>query len=499
MKQREVLVVLKNAVSNVLRGGSAAIVALVLPPFLTRALTIDQYGAWSLILQFSAYVNFLDFGVQLAVGRFVAHSNERGDPEERDTTVNTALAMMGVTALLAAVGLVAMAVIMPRVFTQMPQNLYSTTRTALFLVGGSLIIGLPAGVFNAVFIGMQRNGIPAAIVGGSRLLGTVLIIVLVHFRPSLVVMGGVLAMVNLASYAVQWIVLRRIAADIRFSFHLVTAKALRSLAKYCSSVSVFYFAMVLVSGLDLVLVGRFDFRSVAPYAIAASVITFLAGLQNAIFSAILPNSAVLHARGEREQLGSMLTTATRYGMCLLLLTGLPILLCAKSGLNLWAGPAYGAVATPILQMLIVANIVRLAGTPYSVILLGTGQQHLATASPVMEGLTNLIVSLVAGYYTGAIGVAFGTLVGAVVGLLAHVFYSLPRTGSIQCQPRALIREGVLLPVVCSLPLLIAAVALAVIQPPIVTELAVVGVASALTLASMAHWGNLIRDLHPSRS
>ncbi len=386
MKNREILIVLKNAVSNVLRGGSAAVVALVLPPFLTRTLSVDQYGAWALILQFSAYASYLDFGTQLAVGRFVAHSNELGDVEERNTTVSTALAMMCIAALLAAVGLVALAALMPRFFTQMPVNLYGTTRIALFLVGGSLALGLPAGVFNAVFIGMQRNGIPATIVAGSRLLGAIAIIVLVQFRPSLAYMGATLALVNVGSYLVQYAVLRRVASDVRFSLRLVTAKAFRSLVKYCSSVSVFYFCMILVNGLDLVLVGRFEFRSVAPYAIAAAVITFLAGLQNAIFTAILPNSAVLHARGEREQLGSMLTTATRYGMCLLLVTGLPIFLCARVALNLWAGPAYGMVATPILQMLIIANIVRLAGTPYTVLLLGTGQQHLATASPLMEGL-----------------------------------------------------------------------------------------------------------------
>jgi O-antigen/teichoic acid export membrane protein len=186
-------------------------------------------------------------------------------------------------------------------------------------------------------------------------------------------------------------------------------------------------------------------------------------------------------------------------MCLLLLTGLPILLCAKFGLNLWAGTAYGTVATPILQMLIVANIVRLAGTPYSVILLGTGQQHLATASPLMEGVTNLIVSIVAGYYLGAIGVAFGTLVGAVVGLLAHVFYNLPRTRTIQCQRHALVREGLLLPLVCSLPLLTAAVALRVVYLPVLIQLTVVAAATILTLLSMAHWGNLLRDLRAARS
>ena len=499
MKTSELFVVVKNAVSNVLRGGSAAMVALVLPPFLTRTLSVEQYGAWALILQFSAYASYLDFGIQLAVSRFVAHFNEIGDVEERNTTVNTALAMMSISALLAAIGLVALAALMPRFFTQMPASLYGTTRIALLLVGGSLALGLPAGVFNAVFIGMQRNGIPAVIVAGSRLLGAVVIIVLVQFRPNLAYMGAALATVNVVSYVVQFAVLRQVAFDGQISLRLVTAKAFHSLVKYCSSVSVFYFSMVLVSGLDLVLVGKFDFRSVAPYAIAAAVITFLAGLQNAIFTAILPNSAVLHARGQREQLGSMLTTATRYGVCLLLVTGLPVFLCARVALNLWAGTEYGVVAAPILQMLIAGNIIRLAGTPYTVLLLGTGQQHLATASPVMEGVSNLTVSLIAGYYWGAIGVAFGTLVGAVTGLLAHVFYNLPRTSAIQYQPRALLRGALLTPLFCSLPLFVCGIVFVFVRPSAFDQLLIVAAATAVTVMSMVHWGNLIRDLKAARA
>ena len=77
--RKETLTLLKNALANVFRGGAAAVVAVVLPSFLARLMSTSAYGAWLLILQLSAYVGYLDFGIQTAVGRFVAHSNERGD------------------------------------------------------------------------------------------------------------------------------------------------------------------------------------------------------------------------------------------------------------------------------------------------------------------------------------------------------------------------------------------------------------------------------------
>ena len=96
MKKREEFVLLKNAAANVVRGGAAAIVALILPPFLTRLMNPDSYGTWALVLQLSAYVGYLDFGIQTAIGRFMAHANARGDTEHRDRVVSTATVALGV-------------------------------------------------------------------------------------------------------------------------------------------------------------------------------------------------------------------------------------------------------------------------------------------------------------------------------------------------------------------------------------------------------------------
>jgi O-antigen/teichoic acid export membrane protein len=60
------ITLVKNAFANVCRGGAAALVMLLMPPFLTRILSKDAYGAWLLILQLATYVSLLDFGIQIA-------------------------------------------------------------------------------------------------------------------------------------------------------------------------------------------------------------------------------------------------------------------------------------------------------------------------------------------------------------------------------------------------------------------------------------------------
>jgi hypothetical protein len=91
-------------------------------------------------------------------------------------------------------------------------------------------------------------------------------------------------------------------------------------------------------------------------------------------------------------------------------------------------------------------------TPYAVLLLGTGQQRLVIATPLIEGFTNLLVSLVASAFLGAKGVALGALVGAVVGVLCNLFYNMGRTKGVAFSIASYIKCGLLRPLIAACPL-----------------------------------------------
>jgi O-antigen/teichoic acid export membrane protein len=452
-------ILLKNAISNVVRGGSSAVVAIALPPFLTRLMSPNAYGAWSLVLQVSAYVGYLDFGIQTAVGRFVAYANEKGDAEHRDRIVSTSLAALSVAGILGLAGISTIAALIAHTFLRIPHNLLADAQLSLLLVASSLAIGLPASVFNGVFIGLQRYEIPAFIVGGSRIVSAVLLVYVVRQGGSLTRMGIAMAAVNLFSYGLQYLMYRKLVPTIKLSIRLISRDTVRELWDYCLSLSVWSLAMLLVSGLDVLLVGYFQFDAVAYYAVAATVITFLAGLQNAVFGVMIPAVAVEHARGDLAGIGRSIITATRYGFFLLLVTGLPLVFASRRILTVWVGAIYGQRGSLILQVLVIANIVRLSMTPYVMGLVGTGQQKLVIVTPLLEGFSNLVVSVIAGYFFGATGVAIGTLVGSVVGVAGNFFYNMRRTESVNFRITDYVRDGLLRPVICAFPLSIACIVL----------------------------------------
>lgn len=442
----------KNAIANLGRGSAAAAVALLLPPILIRHMSADSYAAWVLTLQVVAYVSYLDFGLQTAVGRYIAFANEKKDATWRDGIFSTAFAGLGLAAVLGMLAVFAVAACAHRIFPAVPPQLIAPMRTAMLIVGASVALGLPASAWNGVFVGLQRYEIPAITVSAAKLLSAAGLIWAAIEGQSLVVMAGLLASANVASYFLQYVLLWRVAPEVHFRSELVSRPLVKELSGYCLSLSIWSFSTILVTGLDLILVGRFEFSAVTPYAVSATLIVFLAGIQNAVIGVIMPHSAVLHAQRDSHALGRLLIRSTLLGFLLLLLTGLPLVVFATSIIRVWIGAEFQRIGGMILSILVIANVVRLIGAPYASILVGTGQQKLVTVSPLLEGGTNLAFSVFLGLKYGAFGVATGTLIGAVVGMLAHILYNMPRTRhEILVNIRSFVFSAIALPALSSIP------------------------------------------------
>jgi O-antigen/teichoic acid export membrane protein len=448
------LTLIKNASANVIRGSASALVALALPPFLARFLSIEDFGVWILILQLSAYTSFLDFGIQTAIGRFVAYTTELGEKNRRDRIINTAFSFLLGSAVLGICLTILISWQMSNFFPKLPMSSLFNAQISLLLVGFSTAIGLPASVFSGIFIGFQRFEIPAAILGCGKLISGLLLILTVRHYKAVIPMAIVLACINLVTHFLQYFAYLKLNTETTFSLKLIDKKIGKELFDYCFSLSAWSLSMLLVVGMDTTLVGIFEFKALAYYGVAASLTTFITGLQSSIFNTLIPAAAVLNAQEDSKRLGKLLITTTRYGMFILLLTGLPLIAFTKVFLSNWLGISYVENTTILLQVLLAANIIRLSAIPYSTLLIGTGQQKIVLLSPLLEGFSNLFFSVIFGFKFGAVGVAGGTLIGAVVGILFHYFYNLKRTKLLELKQDTLLSDGVVKPLLCTLPLLV---------------------------------------------
>ena len=336
----------------------------------------------------------------------------------------------------------------------MPAHLYKGARIALLLMGGSFALSLPFSVIHAMFIGLQRNEIPAALVIANRFAMAALTVGVVSRHWGLAWMGAAVALANGASYGGAYLAWRLWAPQVKVRISLISKACAGKIASYSLAMAAWFAGMLMVSGLDLAIVAKFDYAATAYYAVAATLTGFVTQTQGAIFASLLPASAVLSARGDAQKLGEVLVTSTRYGIIILLGMALPLMIAGKFILRIWVGTDYATHSNDILQVLVIANVVRLSALPYATLLLGTNQQRKVIMSPLAEGVANLAASVLGAYFLGAIGVAIGTLIGSFVGIGFHLFHDMPRTSEIAFSRSTLVKHGLLRPLACALPLVV---------------------------------------------
>ena len=367
--------VVKNALANIVRGGASGMVAVALPHFLTRALDHDRFAAWALMLQIAAYVAYLDFGVQIAVARYLAQAIEREDDQQRDRLISTAFAMLTVAGALALLVIGTVILFLPRIFHGIPSALVGDLRVGLILMAVSATLGLPMSTFTGVLIGLHRNEFPALAIGGTRILAAFAVLVTVRYTHSLAWLALCIAVTNLMGWLIQYLIARALLPRMRVGVSQITTPMVRELAYYCSALTVFSFAMLLVSGLDVSIVGYFDFGAVGYYAVAVTLIAFFVGLNTSVVSALTAPVAVLQARGELKRINDVLSLTTCMNTYANLLLTTLVFLIGDVVLRIWVGSAYEQKALPILELLMLGQTIRMIGHPYST---GAGR-HRPTA------------------------------------------------------------------------------------------------------------------------
>jgi O-antigen/teichoic acid export membrane protein len=447
--------VFSNIVASIFRVIAVSLVALFLPAYLTHHLSVQTYSAWVLIIQLAAYVSYLDIGIQTAVSKFVAEYCAANNRTAASRHASAGLVLMTVAGTLGLGLAVFLAWRVPSLFAAMPASLYHDVRVSILLVGASLSFGLVCAVYSAVFFGLQRYWVPTTITIINRASFTAIVITVVALRGSLVAMGIGVALVNVLTGIIQVAAWRSQASEIRLSFRLAEYAVLQRVMRFCAVQSIWIGGMLCVSGLDIAIVGHYDYVQTAYYSIATMPTSFVLLIMSSLLNPLMPASSALSTKCSPSQMGEFLARFTRYTAIMLLLTGLPLMVCGYSILRAWVGPDYAIHTLPYLRILVFANVVRNWGAPYATMITAIGRQETGTVAAVSEAAVNLGSSLYLASRLGAIGVALGTMLGAFVSVLLHFTITMRFTGQAFAISRArLFLRGVVQPFAVAIPSLL---------------------------------------------
>lgn len=444
-----------NITASLARVLVVSLVTLALPAYLTHHLPIKTYAAWILILQLGAYVSYLDLGIQTGVSKFVAEYDARGDEAGAGRHASAGFALMLLGGLLGLSLTLVLAWQVPRLFSAMPANLYRDVRISVMLVGSSLSFGLVCAIFSAVFLGLQRYWIPMTILIVNRASFAAVVLAVVALHGNLVAMGTAVALVNLVTGTLQVVAWRKKAAHIRISAGSVDYPVLKNMARYCSLQTIWTVGMLCVAGFDVTIVGHYDYAQTAYYSIATLPTSFVLLILTSLTGPLIPASSAMSTQRSAAEMGNLLARVTRYTTVILLLTGLPLMVCGLPILSLWVGPLYAINTLKYLRILVLANVIRNLCAPYAAMICATGRQEAAVLTAVSEAVVNLSSSIYLAGRFGAMGVAFGTLLGSFVSVSLHFATTMHFTRQTLAISRSrLFLTGLLRPAIAAIPSLL---------------------------------------------
>lgn len=442
----------RNSLLSIARLLFSSIVALALPGYLTHKLPVKTYAAWILILQVSSFVNYLDFGVQSGISKYVAEFEAKNDRRASSMRASAGLGLMVIASVLGVLLTVLLAWRTPQLFHDMPSSLYRDVRISILFVGLSLSFSLLCSVFSSIFLGLQRFAVPMILSMINRLLfaGAVLIAVALH--QSLAVMGFWVAMTNVIGGIFQFEAWRRCASAIRLSLASLDMRIVWKMLSYCSSLAIWTAGMLCVSGLDITIVGRYDYGETAFYSIATLPTGFIIAMMGATLAPLMPAASALSVQRTAVQMGNVLSKMTRYGSTLLIVSALPLIVAGYWILTVWVGPVYASHSVKYLRILIIANVFRSMCVPYANMLVATDSQRIAVIGVIIEAIVNLSCSVYLARHLGAIGVAYGTLIGSFVSVGMHFLVNMYFTqGKIAIVRSRLFLSGIARPCLIVLP------------------------------------------------
>ena len=383
---------------------------LLLTPFLLEYLGKPQYGLMAIAGSVLGYLGLLNLGLKPTLARYVAGAEAKGDRQRTLVLINSTLALF---ACLGFFGLAIAAAVASQVggLFHLPPELVPACAAFLLIKGLQFTISLPLAAFEGGNYGLENIPTMNAIRGLTSLADVVAGFVVIWFDLGLEGLAWLMLISAALAGMMQRHALKVLLPDLRLSRRLVQWSAIKELAGYGIFFAIDSMIVMLVYKTDELVIGTMIAASaVATYAIVGQASRSLISVGSKIAQVLYPSLSALSAVGDKERL--RLIFAKAMDGTLMVAWGLSTLFIAfgTDAIALWLGTevprgvvlAFGGVLATSAPVVVASKYLAASG------LLG----RLVGIS-VIEGVSNLLLSLALIGPFGLSGVAFATLLTQV--------------------------------------------------------------------------------------
>lgn len=441
---------LKNVASS--WGGLAVNIAVgfFLSPFILHHLGDDAFGLWVLIFSLTGYYGIFDFGIRSSLIRYVSKFQATGDKDDLARLVNTSLFTYTCVGLVLLVPTTLGAFYVDRLF-HVPPAFIRDSRLLFLMVGYSLALGFPLGISGGILEGMQRFYLINWTNIVSTLVRAVLIIYALRHGLGLLTVALITVSLPMITSAIRSVIAHYLLT-IPYGWRYVSRDSLRQVANYGSVTFMIIVAGRLRFKTDAVVIGSLlSAAAITHFSIGARLVDYAGEVVSSLAQIFTPMSSHFHATGDYAQLRKIFVSGNRACALVMFPMTVALVVMGKSVIEAWVGPRYVSSYTVLLVLLIPSTLYWAQSTSNR-ILFGMSLHKSLAYIVLMEGIGNLVLSLVMVRPLGIVGDALGT----AIPLLCTALFFLPRhlCRQLSIPLRRFLVEAYFYPVILCVPMVI---------------------------------------------
>ena len=402
--------IIRNVGSSWFALGVNILVGVFLSPFILHRLGDTAFGLWVLTFSVTGYYGVFDFGIRSSIIRYVSKYTATRDINEVSGLINTAMftySCVGMVSFLLTIG---GCVYIDRFF-KIPPSFHTTAQWLLFIVGSSVAIGFPLGVFGGMLEGLQKfyvnNWVNIGFTGIAR--AALIVFYLNRGYGLLTVALITVGLPVIASFVRAAVALR--ALPVKFRWKYVDPKSFRQMANYSGITFMIILAGRLRFKTDAVVIGTLLSSAAITYFYAGSRLVDYAGeLVSGLAQIFVPMSSQSDAAGNVARLRKIFVVGNRACAFTILPITTFFIILGKSIIEVWLGKRYVEEGYPVLLTLIIPHTIMLVQSASPRILFGMSKHGKLAIVTMIEAVLNLVLSIALVRPLGILGDALGTAI-----------------------------------------------------------------------------------------
>ncbi len=449
MRKNEII---KNVSSNWFSLGVNVLVGIFLSPFILHRLGNTAYGAWVLVFSITGYYGLFDLGVRSSIIRYVSTYTATNDTEQLSRLINTSLAGY------AAIGTVAIAVTailssyVDSLF-RMPADFLGTARILFLIVGASVAVSFPTGIFGGILEGMGWFHVVSLTNVVATLVRAALIVLALRHGYGLLAVAVITVVLPLLGAGVRALVVLR-SLPLRFGLRYIDRGSFREIAHYSSVSFILMIAFKLRFKTDEMIISTFmSVAAVTFFSNGDRLVDYTAEVVSSLAQIFVPLSAKSEAKGDMAQLRKIFVAGNRACALIVFPIAATLIVLGKSVITAWVGPAYVAASYPVLITLLIPSTFSLAQAASTRILYGMALHKSLAWVTALEGLANVGLSIFLIRRFGLIGDALGTAIPLTCTALFFMPHHLCRILNVKMT--TFLKEAYTLPMLLCAPTVLA--------------------------------------------